>query len=83
MGAIYDDPNREALGLAPAWEEGSGGSEGAATKTSAADARELDLDSLTKDELLELAKSLGVSPANAAMTKDELRGGVDEALAGS
>ena len=32
-----------------------------------------DLDAMTKDELLALAKQRGISPANAAMTKDELR----------
>jgi hypothetical protein len=39
---------------------------------------EPDLDSMTKDQLLDYAKSLGVSPANAAMTKDELRQSIDE-----
>jgi hypothetical protein len=36
------------------------------------------LDEMTKEELLELARARGVSPANAAMTKEELK----EALEG-
>jgi hypothetical protein len=44
---------------------------------------EVDLDSMTKDELLEHAKSLGVSPANNAMTKDELRQAIDEHESGA
>lgn len=81
---IYDDPNREALGLAPAWEEGSGGSEGGAASARAVtdEDRALDLEALSKEELLAFAKSLGVRPANAAMTKEDLRAGVDEKLAG-
>ncbi len=35
------------------------------------------LDAMTKAELLEHAQQLGVSPANNAMTKDELRAAVD------
>ena len=33
-----------------------------------------------KQELLDFAKSLGVTPANNDMTKEELRAGVDEKL---
>ena len=40
-----------------------------------------DLDSLNKQELLEFAKSLGISPANNDMTKSELRAGIDAHLA--
>jgi hypothetical protein len=36
---------------------------------------------MTKDELLSYAQELGVSPANAGMTKDELRAGIDAKLA--
>jgi hypothetical protein len=39
------------------------------------------LDEMTKAELLEYAKELGVSPANNDMTKEELRAGVDAKLA--
>jgi hypothetical protein len=36
------------------------------------------LDEMTKAELLEHARSLGVSPANNDMTKDELRAAIDQ-----
>lgn len=82
-----DAPNQQAVrpdGSAP-WEEGEGGSGAGARPAPAPEATasgELDLDAMTKDELLELAQSLGVSPANASMTKDEIRAGVDAHLAG-
>jgi hypothetical protein len=44
-------------------------------------AAEDDLDSMTKQQLLDYAQELGVYPANAAMTKDELRAGVEAKLA--
>ena len=34
---------------------------------------------MTKDELLEVAKERGDQPANAAMSKDELRESIDKA----
>jgi hypothetical protein len=77
---IYDDPNREAVGLEPAWVEGGGGSE--VQEPEAAPRGTVELDDMTKDELLEHARTLGVSPANAAMTKDELRAGIDAKEAG-
>jgi hypothetical protein len=40
---------------------------------------EAELDELSKDELLAYAQSIGVSPANAGMTKDELRAGIEDA----
>jgi hypothetical protein len=39
---------------------------------------EPDLDEMTKAELLEHAKELGVTPANNDMTKDELRAAIEE-----
>ena len=76
--STYDDPNREAVGLAPAWEEGEGGQAGEAAEPKArAESVDADLDEMTKDELLAYAQRLGVSPANASMTKDELRAGID------
>lgn len=39
------------------------------------------LDAMTKQQLLEYAQTLGVSPANNDMTKAELRAGVDAKLA--
>jgi hypothetical protein len=58
-------------GSGPA-EEGSGGS--------SHDDDELeplgDLDAMSKDDLLAYAQGLGVSPANASMTKDDLKAGI-------
>jgi len=42
----------------------------------------VDLDAMTKPELLAYAQQLGVSPANNGMTKEELRAGVDAQAAG-
>lgn len=85
-----DDPNRQAVGLEPAWVEGTGGEAGDAAASPEAEAEAEaeagadgeapsaeELDAMTKDELLALAQSLGISPANAAMTKAELRAAVD------
>jgi hypothetical protein len=33
---------------------------------------------MTKDQLLEHAQSLGITPANAAMSKGELRQAIDD-----
>jgi len=39
------------------------------------------LDAMTKPQLLDYAQQLGITPANAGMTKEELRAGVDNHLA--
>ena len=44
---------------------------------------ETELDEMTKPELLDYARELGVSPANNDMTKEELRAGIDAQLAAS
>lgn len=75
MGTVYDDPNREALGLDPAWVEGTGGEGGGGEVSSTAEPT--GLDAMSKDELLAYAQSLGISPANASMTKDELRASIE------
>ena len=83
MGTVYDDPNRECLGLAPAWVEGTGG-EGGETPVeplAEGDVTDADLDAMTKDELLAYASEIGASPANASMTKDDIRASIDEARA--
>jgi hypothetical protein len=49
---------------------------GAAPPEQAAD---VNLDDMTKDQLLEHAQNLGVTPANASMTKAELRDAIDTA----
>jgi hypothetical protein len=78
-GEIFEDPNRQAVGLDPVWVEGTGGEAG--EPPSPEPTEEVDLDSMTKDELLAHAQDLGVSPANNAMTKDELRAGIEAKLA--
>jgi hypothetical protein len=85
MGTVFDDPNREAVGLDPAWVEGTGGAPGEAVTPQAAASgppEAAGLDGMTKDQLLAYAQELGVSPANASMTKDELRAAIDEHQAG-
>jgi len=44
-----------------------------------ADAAASGLDGMTKEQLLERATQLGVTPANAGMTKDELKAGIEQA----
>jgi len=41
-----------------------------------------DLENMTKDELLAYAQQLGASPANAGMTKDELRASIEQVEGG-
>ena len=55
-----------------------GGLGSPASSPAAEDSAEPALDDLTKSELLEKAKTLGVSPANNAMTKDELVAALEE-----
>jgi hypothetical protein len=38
----------------------------------------VDLDEMTKDELLAYGQELGITPMNAGMTKDEIRAAIDE-----
>ena len=57
-------------------EEGEGGS-APVEAAEPASSGETSLDAMTKDELLAYAQELGVTPANAGMTKDELRAGID------
>jgi hypothetical protein len=75
-GAVFDDPNREAVGLDPAWVEGTGGDPG---EQAEAEAEPSGLDAMTKDELLVHAQEIGASPANAGMTKDELKASIEAA----
>lgn len=88
-GETFDDPNREAVGLEPAWEEGTGGSEGETRSEpeSPADEEEPEedeepdapaLDSMTKAQLLEYADSRGVE-ASDSMTKDEIKAAIEAA----
>jgi hypothetical protein len=78
-GAVFDDPNREAVGLDPAWVEGTGGPVAEPGPVTADQTGGSDLDAMTKDQLLEYAQSRGISPANAGMTKDELKASIQAA----
>ena len=80
MGELLDNPNQQVVrpdgsGPADTGEGGSGGDAAAAPAAAAAD----DLESLTKEVLLARAVELGVTPANAGMTKDELKAGIEQA----
>lgn len=65
----FDDPNRQAVGLDPAWVEGTGGGAGAEQP---AEPEAKGLDDMTKDELLAEADRRGVQ-ADPSMTKAEIR----------
>ena len=69
-GTVWDAPNQQVVrpdASAP-WDEGTGGTEAEPTGLAA----------MTKAELLALAESLGVTPANNAMTKAELQAGIEQ-----
>lgn len=87
---VYDAPDHEGPpGNAHTTTDGGGGLVGApqAEPVPAEEAEEEavnepevdDLDGLTKAELLDRARALGAFPANAAMSKDELRAAVEGA----
>jgi len=70
-------PNQQAVrpdGSGPA-EEGDGGSSQDDPEPKDSDTG-IDLDVMTKDQLLAYAQQLGVSPANAAMNKADLIAGI-------
>jgi len=76
---LWDAPNQQVVRpdeSAP-WDEGSGGGSADPRPALAAPADAAALDAMSKDELLAYAQQLGVTPANAGMTKDELRAGID------
>jgi hypothetical protein len=76
-GTVWDAPNKQVLGLDPPWVEGTGGGEPGATPKSKSGGG--DLDDMTKAELLDHARSIGATPANNDMTKEELRAAIEEA----
>lgn len=84
---LWDAPNQQVVRpdeSAP-WDEGEGGSssENTSDPKTRSDGDTPSLDEMTKAELLEHARELGVSPANNDMTKEELRAAIDDKLAGS
>jgi hypothetical protein len=91
-GALWDAPNQQVVRADQSHpsQEGTGGSSrqdtsGTASQEETASddepASEEKLNEMTKSELLEYARSQGVSPANNDMTKEELRAGIDAKLA--
>jgi hypothetical protein len=76
---LWDAPNQQVVRLdeSTPWDEGTGGEASEGPQAEPIEGEPSDLDSMTKDELLAYAQSLGVSPANASMTKDELRAGIE------
>ena len=79
-GTMWDAPNQQVVrdDASPPWQEGTGGEVSEPVAEQAA-GEEVDLDAMTKDELLAYAQSRGISPANASMTKDEIRAGIEAA----
>jgi hypothetical protein len=77
MGELFDAPNKEAVGLEPPWVEGTGGT-GEDPPPPPPENGDVALDDMTKDELLAEAQSRGLSPANAGMSKAELRAVIDK-----
>jgi hypothetical protein len=73
--ALWDAPNQQVVreDASPPWEEGTGGNVGDPDP-------QLDtLEQLSKDDLLAKAQAMGLSPANAAMTKAELAAAIEAA----
>jgi hypothetical protein len=87
VSELYDDPNRQVVrpDESAAWDEGEGGTMHPGPKGEEPDealtgttlAASGDYEAMTKDELIALAQSRGISPANATMTKAELIAALD------
>ena len=65
---IFDDPNREAVGLDPIWTE--------AENPPVPDGEGESLDTMTKDQLVEYAEANGLE-VSASWTKAEIRAAID------
>ena len=84
-GTVWDAPNQQVVGLDPPWVEGTGGQGGDDSPAPQADTGQQkgpqrssgDLDGMTKEQLLEHAQDIGAKPANASLTKEELRESID------
>ena len=86
-GTIWDAPNQQVVreDESPPWEEGAGGGgnpdpQKKARKTDDDDADSgsgSELEQMTKAEVLDRARTLGVTPANNDMTKAELIAAVE------
>lgn len=71
---IFDDPNRQALGLDPIWT-GAGDEPDPPPEVEGES-----LDTMTKDQLVEYAEANGVE-ISASWTKAEIRAAIDDAEA--
>jgi hypothetical protein len=85
LGVVWDAPNQQVVraDASPPWQETAAAPvepDGNPAGSAAATAPE-GLDAMSKDELLAYAQELGVTPANAGMTKDELKAGIEARLA--
>jgi hypothetical protein len=91
QGAQWDDPNRQAVGLDPAWVEGTGGEAGDPNGQVVEETPDQqpvgeqqpveggpNLDQMTKDELLVYGQQLGITPMNASMSKEEIRTAIEQ-----
>ena len=77
MGEILDDPNRQAVGLEPAWVEGNGGSDNlSGAGTTAAKASATTSGYRTKAELLEAALALDLD-VDESMTRAEIEAALE------
>ncbi len=78
---MWDAPNQQVVrpDESGPWDEGDGGTIHPAPKTEAASAGSSPLDAMSKDELLDYARARGISPANAAMSKQDIRDSIDAA----
>jgi len=73
VSVIWSQPNQQAVRNGePVMSESNTGDNPDPPLTTDADAASSEYDGWTKAELLDEAQSRGLSPANAAMTKDEL-----------
>lgn len=78
MGTVWDNPNQQVVRAdeSAAWDEGTGG----ATEAFTAGSSTVDLDAMTKDQLLAYAEQLGLS-VDSTMLKSEVRAAIDAHLA--
>ena len=85
-GTVWDAPNQQVVreDESPPWEEGAGGGgnpdpqkKARKTDDDADTGSGSEMESWTKAEVLERARTLGVSPANNDMTKAELIAAVE------
>jgi hypothetical protein len=77
-GEVWDAPNQQVVRADQSGpgDEGNGGGNGGAEEV-----EPLTLDEMTKAQLLAYAQERGISPANQAMSKEDIRASIDQAEA--